>query len=147
MARVKIPALKNQIFKATVTKVVPFVSIAKDQDRTSQIELELNEANDEAGKPILVPVGASADVEIICETKDNVKILPTTAIFGSGKTRFVFKIESGKLIKHDIKVGIGNYERQEILEGVSPTDQIANTSAGIELSEGLKVEAQEKKWP
>lgn len=147
MARVKIPALKNQIFMATVTKVVPFVSIAKDQDRTSQIELELIEAKDESGKPILVPVGASADVEIICETKDNVKILPTTAIFGSGKTRFVFRIDSGKLVKQDIKVGIGNYERQEILEGVSPTDQIANASAGIELSEGLKVEAQEKKWP
>ncbi len=53
-ARIKIPAMKNQTFNAVVTKVVPYVSTAKDQDRTSQIELEVIDQKDN----VLIPVGA-----------------------------------------------------------------------------------------
>jgi HlyD family secretion protein len=146
-ARVKIPAIKNQIFKAVVTKVVPFVSIAKDQDRTSEIELEISDAKDESGKPLLIPVGASADVEIISESKNDVTILPAQAVFGVGKNRFVYKIESGKLLKKEVKIGLGNYERVEIIEGVGANEKIALAPSGVELFDELKVEAQEKKWP
>ena len=146
-ARVKIPALKNQIFKAVVTKVVPYVSVAKDQDRTSEIELEITEAKDESGKALLIPVGASADVEIISESKNDVAILPAQSVFGSGKNRFVYKIDSDILVKTEVKIGLGNYERVEILEGVSTNDKIAQAATGVELADGMKVEAKEKKWP
>jgi RND family efflux transporter MFP subunit len=146
-ARVKIPALKNRLFGAKVTKVVPFVSTAKDQDRTSQIELALDQAKDETGKDILIPVGASADVEIVSETKDNVKILPTSVLIGTSKIRNLYKIIDGKLKKSEVKLGLSNYERAEILEGVSAGDLIAKAQAGVELADGMKVEAIEKKWP
>jgi RND family efflux transporter MFP subunit len=150
-ARIKIPALRNQIFNARVTKVVPFVSTAKDQDRTSQIELEIVEApkgvNTEKENNVLIPVGASADVEIISETKSNVKILPTSVLFGTGKTRSLYKIIKGKLEKAEVKLGVGNYERAEILSGISATDLIARPLNGLELTEGMKVEATEKTWP
>lgn len=146
-ARIKIPAMKNRVFNAKVTKVVPFVSTAKDQDRTSQIELEIDESKDESGKDILIPVGASADVEIVSETKNQVKILPTSVLIGTGKTRNLYKIIDGKLKKSEVKLGLGNYERAEILEGVSPTDLIARPLPGVELSDGMKVEATEKAWP
>ncbi len=145
-ARVKIPALKNQIFNAILTKVVPFVSTAKDQDRTSQIELEVIEQKNDKGENLLIPVGASADVEIISETKNASKVLPANILYGTGKNRFIYKIQEGKLKKQPIKLGIGNYERVEILEGVNENDQIATPSEGIELIEGLKVDAVEKKW-
>lgn len=146
-ARVKIPALKNQVFKAVVTKVVPFVSTAKDQDRTSQIELEIVEAKDETQKDILIPVGASADVEIISETKDNVKILPAAVFMGTGKTRHLFKIENGKLKKQQVKLGLGNYERVEVLEGLNTNDIVARPLEGVEMVDGMKVDYSEKKWP
>lgn len=146
-ARVKIPAMKNQILQAKVTKVVPFVSTAKDQDRTSQIELEVQEAKDANGKDILIPVGASADVEIVSETKSNVKILPTNVLIGTGKKRNLYKIVNGKLVKAEVKLGLGNYERAEILEGIGPNDLVARPISGVEFSEGMKVEAQEKVWP
>ncbi|MGZ3790003.1 MAG: efflux RND transporter periplasmic adaptor subunit [Bacteriovorax sp.] len=147
LARVKIPALKNQIVKAKVTKVVPFVSTAKDQDRTSQIELEILEAKDEKGKNILIPVGASADVEIISEAKNNVKILPTNVLTGTGKTRSLYKIVKGKLVKSKVLLGLGNYERVEILEGLAPNELVARPLSGEELTDGMKVEAVEKAWP
>lgn len=146
LARVKIPAMKNQIFKAKVTNVVPFVSTAKDQDRTSQIELEIIEANSN-NNGVLIPVGASADVEIISEAKDNVKILPAGVFLGTGKTRNLFKIVKGKLVKQEVKLGLGNYERVEVLSGLTENDVIARPLEGVEMIDGMKVEAIEKKWP
>lgn len=149
LARVKIPAMKNQIFKAKVTNVVPFVSTVKDQDRTSQIELEIIDANgaDSTNKDVLIPVGASADVEIISEAKDNVKILPAGVFMGTGKTRNLFKIVKGKLVKQEVKLGLGNYERVEVLSGLTENDVVARPLEGLEMIEGMKVEAIEKKWP
>lgn len=143
LARIKIPALKNQVFKAKVTNVVPFVSTAKDQDRTSQIQLEMVENNED----LLIPVGASADVEIISETKDGVKILPANVLTGTGKTRFLYKIVDGKLVKKEVKLGIGNYERVEIIEGLTKDELVARPGNGVELVEGMKVETNEIKWP
>ena len=145
-ARIKIPALHNQTFNAKVTKVVPFVSTAKDQDRTSQIELEVTEAKDSTQKDILIPVGASADVEIISESKSNVKILPANVFSGTGKNRFLYKIVKGKLAKAEIKLGLGNYDRVEVLDGISDNDLVARPLDGVELVDGMKVEAIEKKW-
>lgn len=141
LARVKVPALRNQIISARLTKVVPFVSTVKDQDRTSEIELEIIEDK------ILVPVGASADVEIITELKENANILPTNVLTGVGGNKSVFVISNNKLIKKPIKIGTGNYERVEILEGLAPGDLIAKPQDGIELVEGLKVQVEEKAWP
>ena len=147
LARIKIPALKNQIFKAVVTKVVPFVSTVKDQDRTSQIELEIIESKNEKNQDILIPVGASADVEIVSEQKNNVQILPANVLIGTGKTRFIYTISKGKLKRKEIKLGLGNYERVEILDGLKKDELIANPKSGVELVDGMKVEFVETKWP
>ncbi|MBY0414740.1 MAG: efflux RND transporter periplasmic adaptor subunit [Bdellovibrionales bacterium] len=139
-ARVKIPAMKNKIIKARLTKVVPFVSTVKDQDRTSQIELEIL---DDQG---LIPVGASADVEIVVEEKANANILPAMVLTGVGANRSVFIVDGSKLVKRAVKIGTGNYERVEILDGVKPTDLIAKPLEGVELTEGMKVKVKEANW-
>lgn len=146
LARVKIPAIRNTVFEAKVTKVVPFVSTAKDQDRTSQIELEVTDEI-ETNKNILIPVGASADVEIVSESKDHVKILPANVLIGTGKTRSLYKIIDGKLSRQSVKLGIGNYERVEILEGLKEGELVARPLDGMEMNDGMKVEAKEIKWP
>lgn len=139
-ARVKIPAMKNKVIKARLTKVVPFVSTVKDQDRTSQIELEVLESQE------LIPVGASADVEIVVETKNNANILPANVLSGVGKKRAVFLIDGSKLIKREVVVGTGNYDRVEILEGLKATDLVATPVEGLELKEGMKVKVNESTW-
>ena len=141
LAKVKVPALKNKMISAKLTKVVPFVSTVKDQDRTSQIELEI--IDDE----VLVPVGASADVEIITDKKDNAVILPTNILTGIGGNKSVFVVVDGKLVKRPVKLGVGNYERVEIVEGLTEKDLIARPLNGVELIEGMSVEVEEKAWP
>jgi RND family efflux transporter MFP subunit len=140
-ARIKIPAMNNQILNALVTKVVPYVSTAKDQDRTSQIELEFLENKS------LVPVGASADVEIITQTKENVLTVPTKYILGTGKNRFVFIEVNGKIQKKTVQLGIGNYDKVEILNSITANDAIVAPPEGLELVEGMRVKAELKQWP
>lgn len=144
-AKVKIPALKNKVFEAVVKKVVPFVSTAKDQDRTSQIELELIIQNEK--EMLQIPVGASADVEIITDKKENTIIASTSFVQGVGTSKFVYLIDGKKLKKHNIKVGVGNYERTEILEGLKVGDKIARPPEGVESVEDVTIEVSEKKWP
>ncbi len=140
-ARVKIPALGNKLLKARLTKVVPFVSTVKDQDRTSQIELEILEDIS------LIPVGASADVEIVVEKKTNAAILPTMTLSGVGKERSVFIIDGSKLVKKLVSVGTGNYDKVEILSGIAKGDLIAQPLEGVELMDGMKVDYKEIQWP
>ncbi len=144
-AKVKIPALKNKIIEGVVKKVVPFVSTAKDQDRTSQIELELNATKEDEIKEI--PVGASADVEIITEQKNNVLIIPTTYIHGVGGNKFVYFVNGNKLEKKSITIGTGNYDRSEVLTGLRENDQIAKIPDGVDDPLKISVETEVKKWP
>lgn len=139
-ARVKIPALNNKILDAKVIRVVPFVSATKDQDRTSQIELEIE--SDE-----LIPVGVSADVEIITESKPGVLAVPTLGLFGPSQDKFVYLIQEDKLIKKNIKVGLSSFEKTQILSGISENDAVATPTEGIELTEGLKVKGKKNPWP
>jgi len=138
---VRVPALKNQKISAKVSKVVPFVSTAKDQDRTSQIELEITD------NKVLIPVGASADVEIVTSKKDQVLMIPTHYILGVGSKKYVLKINDGKIKKQDIVIGLSNYDRSEILEGLKKDDLIAKAPEGIEVSDDTKVNEKIKSWP
>jgi HlyD family secretion protein len=144
-ARIKIPALKNKIFEGIVKKVVPFVSTAKDQDRTSQIELELTLGSE--AETLSIPVGASADVEIITDKKENSLIIPTAYLHGVGNNKFVYKVNGNKLEKTPVTIGVGNYERSEIKTGIFLGDKISRPPEGIEDVTSLKIETNEKKWP
>ncbi len=132
-ARIKIPAMERRIFEAKVIKVVPFVSTAKDQDRTSQIVLEV------VNNDVLLPVGASADVEIIIDKKSDTLAIPTTAIQGSKNNRFVYIIENDKTQKKQVKIGLANYDKSEISDGLKIGDQILLPGEKYEMSENLKV--------
>lgn len=144
-AKIKIPALKNTYLKAIVKKVVPFVSTAKDQDRTSQIELELIMDKDQEIKTI--PVGASADVEIVTEKKENAMIIPSNYMQGVGNNKFVYKIVNNKMVKTNITLGTGNYERYEVISGLSINDIIARPPEGVDDPTNIKIEVEIKKWP
>jgi macrolide-specific efflux system membrane fusion protein len=145
-ARIKIPALKNAILKGVVRKVVPFISTAKDQDRTGLIELDLLDSSEFKDKA-LIPVGASADVEIVTEKKENSLVIPTSFIHGVGKNKFVYKVVNNKLTKTNIKIGVGNYDRSEIQEGLIVDDVIANPPEGIDDPSKLTIETEIKPWP
>ncbi|HAR42419.1 MAG TPA: hypothetical protein DCS07_07270 [Bdellovibrionales bacterium] len=139
-ARVKVLAVRPKPYPAVVSRIVPFVSTNKEQERTASVELKMLE-NDE-----FIPVGASAEIEIIIEAKDRTLALPSRAILGAGSARHVFKVVDNRLHKTAIQVGIGNYDRMEVLSGISEGDLIAQPG-DTELTDGMKVQTEQVPWP
>lgn len=140
-ARVKINAVRAEPFEARVTRTVPFISTIKEQDRTSQVELRLE------GAAELVPVGASADIEIIVDSRADALAVPTRALVGRGADRVVFRAAGGKAERAPVKVGVGNYDRTEIREGIRAGDTILFPPDDFELKDGAKIQVEKVSWP
>jgi HlyD family secretion protein len=141
-ARVKILAVRRQPFTAVVRKVVPFVSSVREQDRTSDIELSI------ADEGVLLPAGASADVEVVTETKADVVTLTSKAILGRGSERYVFLVDSAHTLrKAPVQLGIFGYNRSEVLSGVREGDAVALPAESVSLREGLRVQPLEAAHP
>lgn len=132
-ARVKILAVRREPFKATVRKVVPFVSSVREQDRTSEIELAVE------SEGIILPAGASADVEVITATKHDVVTVSSRALLGRGGTRYSFRLSGSTLRRTPVEIGIFGYTVSEVLSGLSIGDEVALPSDKVELSDGLSV--------
>jgi HlyD family secretion protein len=134
-ARVKVLAIRKEPFAARVRKVIPFVSSIREQDRTSEIELDID------SEGLLLPAGASADIEVITETKDDVLTITSRALLGRGRDRYVYVLEGSRLAKRPVRVGIYGYTVSEIVSGLSPSDKIVLPSDKFELTDGLRVTA------
>lgn len=140
-ARVKILAVRREPFNATVRKVVPFVNATREQDRTSQIELTIED------KGVLLPVGASADVEILTESRDDALAIPSRAVFGRGASRYVFRLAGTKTAKTPVTIGLSNYDRTEIKSGLSIGDVVLTPRESAELIDGATVKETRQTWP
>jgi hypothetical protein len=136
-ARVKILAVRKEPFKATVRKVVPFVSSVREQDRTSEIELAVD------NEGVLLPVGASADVEVITETKDNVITVSSKALLGRGSDRYAYVLDGSKLKRTPVKIGIYGYTVSEVVSGLSESDEVVLPSDKVDLVDGLRVKKRD----
>jgi HlyD family secretion protein len=132
-ARVKVLAVRREPFKAMVRKVIPFVSSVREQDRTTAVELEVE------SQGILLPAGASADVEIVTAIKRDVVIVPSRTILGRGTGRYVFTLRGARASKVPVVVGLSGYSVSEIVSGLSSNDQIVMPSEKVDLHDGLEV--------
>jgi HlyD family secretion protein len=133
-ARIKVLAVRKEPFKAVVRKVIPFVSSVREQDRTSEVEITVE------NEGILLPPGASADVEIVVETKQDAVLVPVKAVLGRGADRYVYTLDGSTLRRTAVKVGITSYTATEISAGVGPGAEIVMPSEKVELQDGLRVQ-------
>lgn len=132
-ARVKVLAVRRTPFKATVRKVIPFISSLREQDRTSELELTVD------SEGILLPPGASADVEVVTNTKHDVVLAPPKAVLGRGSNRYVFVLEGSRIRKTPVQLGISGFVSTEIVSGVTAGTEVVFPSEKVELIDGLQV--------
>jgi HlyD family secretion protein len=140
-ARIKILAERNDPFNATVRKVIPYISSVREQDRTAQIELDVD------GEETLLPVGASADVEIIIDRVADALAIPTRTLLGRGRDHYVFALRDGKVKRTSVEVGLYNYDRAQILSGLESGTVVLFPTEAIELKDGLSINLQLLPWP
>jgi HlyD family secretion protein len=134
-ARVKILAVRRTPFQGTVRKVVPYVSTLKEQDRTVEVELTVDSSE------ILLPAGASADVEIITDFHQNVLTVPVRAVLARGYQRYLFVDKNGVAEERPVTTGLSNFEKIEILSGLVVNESVIIPGSANEIKAGDKVKS------
>jgi HlyD family secretion protein len=142
-ARIRVQAVRPEPFEAVVSRVVPFVSSVREQDRTSEVEFRVTPEKE----PVLLPVGASADIEIVIASKEDALAVPSRAVLGRSGNRSVLRVRDGRVARAPVKTGIGNYDRTEILSGLEEGDTVAFPPEDVDLEDGARIRAEPLKWP
>jgi len=66
----------------------------------------------------------NGDAEILTNHKENILIMPTSALREENNEEFVWVLDNKKPVKKLVKTGLSNEEEMEILEGVGEGEQV-----------------------
>lgn len=130
--RVTIDSHRNQSFAGRVTRVAPYVLDIQEQNRTVEIEVEL-----EAEVTTRFLPGTSADVEVILEVHDDALRLPTSALMEGNR---VLIIDGTTLSERTITPGLKNWDFTEVLDGLAAGDRVVTSLDRAEVKAGAEVE-------
>lgn len=118
-ARVSMDAFKNRTFEGRVRRIADYVLDLEKQARTVDVEVEFNHSGDIAN----LLAGYSADIEVILDERPQVVRLPTEALIDNRRV-FVFDAAEGRLYEKTITAGLSNWNWTEVVEGVTPGQQV-----------------------
>lgn len=130
-ARVTVDSHRNQSFPGRVLRVAPFVEDREEQNRTVEVEVELDDA---AFASTLLP-GTSADVEIVLEERTGVPRIPTGALLSGNK---VLVLEGGLLVERDLSPGLGNWDFTEVAAGLRVGERVVTSLDRPEVKAGAR---------
>jgi len=131
-ARVTLDAYPGRAAAARVTRVASYVLDAQEQNRTFEVEVEIQ---DRDFVRALLP-GTSADVEIILTEREGVLRIPTSALLEGGR---VLVVRDGRLVAQPVRIGLRNWQFSEVSEGLSGGEAVAVSLERVEIKEGAKV--------
>jgi HlyD family secretion protein len=134
--RVTIDPLPDRAFAGKIARVAPYVLDVEQQNRTLEIEVEL----DDAGFAATLLPGTSADVEVILTQRDDVLRVPSHALLEGGR---VLVVEDGRLVEREVQTGLRNWDWTEITGGLSAGESIVTSLDLIEVKPGAEVVVQE----
>jgi HlyD family secretion protein len=135
-ARVSVDSQPGKHFAAHVVEVAPYVLDRLEQNRTVEIELELDDPAVAAG---LLP-GTSADAEVILSARDDVLRVPTQALLEGGR---VLVLDHGRLAERKLQTGIRNWDLTEVTGGLSVGDLVVTSLDRPEIKAGARAKVAE----
>src|SRR5439155_6243035 len=141
-ATLKLDGMPGQPIAGVLSKVGP--TVRKDLKGARTMPIEVDVLDVPAAAAAGLRAGMSANVEIRVAEKADVVSLPTNVIVGRGTRRTVFRVEEGRARVREVQVGLSNWDRSEILGGVSLNDQIVATLNAKALEDGVPVTAGAK---
>jgi multidrug efflux pump subunit AcrA (membrane-fusion protein) len=100
---------KGEVFEAVIEKINPLMN-----ERTKSF---LVEAKFTKTPPVLYP-NLTVEANVVIQTKNNILTLPRSLVSDDG---FVTTKSGGKVA---VKIGLKDYERVEILSGITADDEI-----------------------
>jgi len=119
-------------FAARVARVAPYVVDLEAQNRTVEIEVELE---DRAAAEQLLP-GTSADVEVVLEARHAAVRVPAGAVLAGDH---VLVVEGDRLVEKPIRAGLRNWDFVEVLEGLAAGERVVTSLDRAEIRAGARV--------
>lgn len=138
--RVTLDPFPGEAFPGLVVHVSPFVEDREEQNRTVEIEVELD---DSAFASTLLP-GTSADVEVILSVHHDVLRVPRPAILEGNR---VWVVDNGRLAERHIEVGLKNWNFVEVLSGLREGEVVVTSLERPDAGVGYPVRILEKDSP
>ena len=139
-ARATIDSHPGRTFAGHVARVAPYVLDVEAQNRTVEIEVELD---DEGLAETLLP-GTSADVEVVLETREGALRLPTASILAGDR---VLVVENDELVERSIVRGLSNWDFTEVVSGLAEGERVVAAIDKPEIKAGARVEVEATEAP
>jgi HlyD family secretion protein len=130
-ARVSVDSKPGKHFAARVVEVAPYVMDRLEQNRTVEIELELEDAQ---VAPSLLP-GTSADAEVILSAREGVLRVPSSALLEGGK---VLVLEGDTLVERTLQTGLRNWDLTEVAGGLREGERVVVSLDRPEIKAGAR---------
>ena len=124
-ARVTFDPYPDRAFAGRVTHVAPYVLDIERQNRTLEIEVELEHPEE---IPRLLP-GTSADVEVVLDRKRDTLRIPSHALIEGER---VLVLEGGRLVERHVEVGLANWDWTEVVSGLDGPEVVPGAEAVVE---------------
>ena len=134
--RVNIDAFPGRTFPGRVTRVADYVVDVREQNRTFEVEVKLEDA---AFARTLLP-GTSADAVVVLARRDDVLRVPSYAILPGGR---VLVLSEGRLLAAKVETGLKGAEWAEIVSGLAPGELVVTSLDRPEVKEGARARAEE----
>jgi HlyD family secretion protein len=131
--RVTVDSRPDETYLGKVTRIAPYVLDIEAQNRTVEIEVELDDPEISSS---LLP-GTSADVEVILQTLEDTPRIPTTALFKNDR---VFVVEDDVLAEREVETGLRNRDYVEIVAGLEEGEVVVTSLDRVEVEAGQIVE-------
>lgn len=128
-------ALPGENFHGSVSRIDQYID---PETRTGKVEIELN--NDSQAKGRLRP-GMFGRASIVEREYKNSITVAEGALHSKEKGEYLFVVEKGRAVARDVKTGIKEAGRVQILSGVKPGDEVI-IFGGANLNDKDKVTVQ-----
>lgn len=134
--RVTFDAYPGRTFAGRVTRVADYVLDLREQNRTFEVEVALD---DSAFARTLLP-GTSADAVVVLARKEGVLRVPSYAILPGGRA---LVLANGRLAGTKVGTGLKGAEWAEVVSGLSAGDLVVTSLDRPEVKEGERARAEE----
>ncbi len=132
-------AYLGETFTGQVSEIKPTVEVSKEVSRANTIRVLAS------SPPKPLRLGMSVDVEVRTGGKDNVMLAPSSAVMEREGQKFVYVVRDGKVTRKNVTSGISNWERTEILSGISQGDAVVTSLEIKNLNPGSRVGIRSRK--
>ena len=121
LARIRVETFKDRVFSGRVTQISP-LGVEKDNVTSFEVKVSIENSGEE------LKANMTANAEIVLEELADSLIIPEAAItYDAKKNAFVDVAAPGTKTgrkKTQIKVGVGNGTKIEVLDGLKPGDSL-----------------------